>query len=215
MFTGIIQAIGTVVSANQTGGDLRLLIEAPELTDREMAIGDSIACNGVCLTIVEQTQAIMAFDVSIESIDHSLIGDWQPGTKVNLEMALLPTTRLGGHLVAGHVDGVARLIALSEDARSRRMQFEVPDVLKKYIAKKGSITIDGTSLTVNSVENNTFDINVIPHTLKVTTLGSLQVGDRVHIEVDLIARYLERLLSGSQATESPITQTFLADHGFA
>lgn len=214
MFTGIIETLGSVVSTRQTGGDVRLVISAPHFIDRDIAIGDSIACNGVCLTVVEQLNDQLSFDVSIESINHSLIGDWQAGTKINLELALLPTTRLGGHLVSGHVDGLARLIKMTEDARSWRMVFEVPDDLKKYIAKKGSITINGTSLTVNSVEDKAFDINVIPHTFEVTTLGELSVGDRVHIEVDLIARYLERLLSGESSASSGISQSFLADHGF-
>ena len=134
---------------------------------------------------------------------------------MNLEMALLPTTRLGGHLVSGHVDGLATLRELHKDARSWRMLFEAPADLKKYIAKKGSITINGTSLTVNSVSDALFDINVIPHTFEVTTLGDLKVNDRVHIEVDLIARYLERLLTGETQSSSNLSESFLADHGFA
>ncbi|MFT6711288.1 MAG: riboflavin synthase [Arenicella sp.] len=215
MFTGIIETLGTVISSRRTGGDVRLLISAADLQDRDISIGDSIACNGVCLTVVEQISDQLSFDVSVESINHSLIGDWQAGTKVNLEMALLPTTRLGGHLVSGHVDGLARLAKMTEDARSWRMLFEVPDDLKKYIAKKGSITINGISLTVNSVEDKTFDVNVIPHTFAVTTLGELRVDDYVHIEVDLIARYLERLLTGESNAGSEISHSFLADHGFA
>ncbi|MFT5137093.1 MAG: riboflavin synthase [Arenicella sp.] len=215
MFTGIIETVGTVISSRLTGGDVRLQISAADLQDRDISIGDSIACNGVCLTVVEQISDQLSFDVSIESINHSLIGDWQAGTKVNLEMALLPTTRLGGHLVSGHVDGLARLTKMIEDARSWRMLFEVPNDLKKYIAKKGSITINGISLTVNSVDDNTFDVNVIPHTFEITTLGELSVGDSVHIEVDLIARYLERLLTGESKASSEISHSFLADHGFA
>lgn len=151
----------------------------------------------------------------MESINHTLIGDWKPGTKVNLEMALLPTTRLGGHLVSGHVDGLARLVKLVQDARSWRMVFEAPQDLLRYIAKKGSITINGTSLTVNSIEGANFDVNVIPHTFDVTTLGLLSEGDQVHIEVDLIARYLERLLSGDATVQSGITESFLSEHGFS
>lgn len=215
MFTGIIETLGTVISSRKTGGDVRLVISAPDFQDRDITIGDSIACNGVCLTVVKQLNDQLSFDVSVESINLSLIGDWQTGTKVNLEMALLPTTRLGGHLVSGHVDGLAKLVKLTEDARSWRMLFEVPNDLKKYIAKKGSITINGTSLTVNSVDDRFFDINVIPHTFEVTTLGELHVGSRVHIEVDLIARYLERLLSGDNVVSSDISQSFLADHGFS
>ena len=214
MFTGIIETIGAVRSAQRKGGDLRLRIAAPELIGRDIALGDSIACNGVCLTVVEIAEDVFDFDVSIESINHSLIGQWQAGTKINLEMALLPTTRLGGHLVSGHVDGIAQLKELKEDARSWRMLFELPKELSKYVARKGSITINGTSLTVNSVDHNLFDINVIPHTLEVTTLGDLTIDDKVHIEVDLIARYLERLLVGEQQSESNISQSFLAEHGF-
>jgi len=215
MFTGIIETIGTVKSTTRVSGDVRITISAQGFADREVNLGDSIAINGVCLTVIEHSGADFVFDVSVESINHTLIGNWQVGVKVNLEMALLPTTRLGGHLVSGHVDGLATLKSLSEDARSWRMEFEISDDLKKYVAKKGSITINGTSLTVNSVNDNLFDINVIPHTFQVTTLGQLAVGDQVHIEVDLIARYLERLLSGRTETSgSNLNEAFLADHGF-
>ena len=215
MFTGIIETIGTVKSTAKVGGDVRITISAQEFSSREVNLGDSIAINGVCLTVIEHSGHDFAFDVSVESINHTLIGDWQVGVKVNLEMALLPTTRLGGHLVSGHVDGLATLKTLSEDARSWRMEFQFPESLKKYVAKKGSITINGTSLTVNAVNDNLFDINVIPHTFEVTTLGQLSVGDQVHIEVDLIARYLERLLSGNaEPVSSNLSQAFLADHGF-
>jgi len=215
MFTGIVETIGKVTASQPTSGDVRITVSAPAFADREVALGDSIAINGVCLTVVEQQADQFGFDVSVESINHTLIGEWQAGTRVNLEMALLPTTRLGGHLVSGHVDGLARLITLQEDARSWRMVFEAPDNLKRYIAKKGSITINGTSLTVNSVDNNLFNINVIPHTFDVTTLGELKSGDQVHIEVDLVARYLERLLSEQTSVDSNISQSFLAEHGFS
>ena len=215
MFTGIIETIGIVVSASRVGGDIRLVIAAPDYRDSDISLGDSIACNGLCLTIVERLLEQLTFDVSVESINHSLIGDWQPGSKINLELALLPTTRLGGHLVSGHVDGVATLIGLEEQARSWRMLFEAPPQLKKYIAKKGSVTVNGVSMTVNSVDDRSFEINVIPHTFKVTTLAELAVGNRVHIEVDLIARYLERLLSSEPVIDSNLSQSFLAEHGFA
>jgi riboflavin synthase len=206
MFTGIIETIGTIVSVGHLHGDIRLRVSAPEFADQDIALGDSIACNGVCLTVIERNEHELAFDVSIESINRSLIGEWQTGTKVNLEMALLPTTRLGGHMVSGHVDGLAQLDEVVADARSSRMVFSISADLKKYVAKKGSITINGVSLTVNSVQDNVFDINVIPHTLKVTTLGELKVSDQVHIEVDLIARYLERLLTGEQAGDDNLAQ---------
>ncbi len=215
MFTGIIETIGEVSSAKKIGGDVRIIISAPDYADREVALGDSIAVNGVCLTVIAQQGTEFAFDVSLESINHTLIGEWLPGKKVNLEMALLPTTRLGGHLVSGHVDGLATLTKLSNDARSWRMVFDAPPALSKYIAKKGSITINGTSLTVNSVQGSKFDVNVIPHTFEVTTLGDLTEGSQVHIEVDLIARYLERLLSGDTKASGGITESFLSEHGFS
>ena len=198
MFTGIVESIGTVTATQLVGGDVRITVSAPDFSDRTIALGDSIAINGACLTVIEQVDDKLSFDVSVESINHTLIGDWDVGTRVNLEMALLPTTRLGGHLVSGHVDRLASLVSLTEDARSWRMVFEASGDLTKYIAKKGSITINGTSLTVNSVDGDKFDVNVIPHTFEVTTLGDLKVGGKVHIEVDLIARYLERLLKGEK-----------------
>ena len=215
MFTGIIETVGSIGNVRQVGGDLRISIVAADFSNRDVVLGDSIAVNGLCLTVVEIDGDAFAFDVSQESLNHSLIGDWQVGTRVNLEMALLPTTRLGGHLVSGHVDGLAQLTQLDGDARSWRMQFRAPDELSRYIARKGSITINGTSLTVNAVENNLFEINVIPHTSEVTTLSELTVGDYVHVEVDLIARYLERLLRGETEANSNLSQSFLAEHGFA
>jgi len=212
MFTGIIETMGEVAATEKVGGDVRITISAPDFKSRDIALGDSIAINGVCLTVIERDGDSLAFDVSVESINLTLIGEWSVGTKVNLEMALLPTTRLGGHLVSGHVDGMARLVKLEEDARSWRMVFELPNDLKKYVAKKGSITINGTSLTVNSVDDNLFDINVIPHTFEVTTLGSIKPDDRVHIEVDLIARYLERLLDGESGSANNLAQSIL-DNG--
>ena len=215
MFTGIVETVGSIVKTTHVGGDVRLTVAAADFSDRAVALGDSIAVNGLCLTVVEREGDQFAFDVSQESLDHSVIGEWRAGTRVNLEMALLPTTRLGGHLVSGHVDGLASVTEINQDARSWRMQFEAPNSLKRYIAKKGSITINGTSLTVNSVDDKLFDINVIPHTFEVTTLGDLKIGDQAHIEVDLIARYLERLLSGETESNSSTSQSILADHGFA
>ena len=216
MFTGIVETIGVVTGTRRVGGDLRITVSAPGFADRESALGDSIAINGVCLTVIERQAEQFSFDVSVESLNHTLIGDWKEGSKVNLEMALLPTTRLGGHLVSGHVDGLATLKSLTEDARSWRMVFEAPENLKKYIAHKGSITINGTSLTVNSVDNRMFDINVIPHTFEVTTLGGLKAGDQVHIEVDLIARYLERMLAvdAEGDKQSDISRSMLQENGF-
>lgn len=215
MFTGIIETVGEISATTPVGGDVRIVVSAPAFSGKQIAIGDSIACNGVCLTVVEQNASEFSFDVSIESINHSLIGDWKSATKVNLELAMQPQGRLGGHLVSGHVDGLAEVLEVKEDARSWRLVFRAPEELKKYIAQKGSITINGVSLTVNSVNDRDFDVNIIPHTFKVTTLGSLVAGSKVHIEVDLIARYLERLLTGDSGTKSSLSYSFLADHGFA
>ncbi len=214
MFTGIIETIGTVTATKKIGGDIRITVQAPAFAKRDVALGDSIASNGVCLTVIEQRDDAFVFDVSRETIAHSLIGEWKVGSRVNLEMALLPTTRLGGHLVSGHVDGLAELCKLETDARSTRMVFRAPADLSRYIARKGSITINGVSLTVNNVSGHEFDVNVIPHTFEVTTLGGLEIGDKVHIEVDLIARYLERLMSGEQPQHTSLTAGFLAEHGF-
>ncbi len=214
MFTGIVETRGEVVGLDPIGGDVRITISAKEYLESNINLGDSISVNGCCLTVVERQADRLSFDVSKESMSLTLIQGWQEGTQVNLEMALLPTTRMGGHMVTGHVDGLATLTTLKQDARSWRMAFEVPQNLCKYIVKKGSITVDGISLTVNNVErnesNNIFDINIIPHTLKVTTLGNLEVGDRVHIEVDLIARYIEGLLQGeptADVTNAPVFGT--------
>jgi len=219
VFTGIVETIGEVVDVQRIGADVRIQIKVANFANQTVNLGDSIACNGVCLTVVEvfkpTSAPILAFDVSVESLDHTLIGSWQNGTSINLELAMLPTTRFGGHIVSGHVDGVAELVTLIEDARSWRMAFKLPQNLQKYVAKKGSITINGISFTVNSVKNNLFYINVIPHTFKVTTLNLLSQGDQVHIEVDVIARYLERMLSGVTSIGSNITESFLADNGFS
>lgn len=215
MFTGIIETIGEIARTERRGGDVRIVMSAPALQKHVIALGDSVACDGVCLTVVEINGAELAFDVSVESINTSLIGDWSTGTRINLELALQPQSRLGGHMVSGHVDGVATVIAMHEDARSWRMVFEAPAELSKYIAKKGSITINGVSLTVNEVQKSQFEVNVIPHTFKVTTLGQAKVGSQVHIEVDLIARYLERLLQGDRSESSTLSYSFLSEHGFA
>ena len=196
MFTGIVETLGEVVSIEPVGGDVRITVSAKDYSERDISLGDSIAVNGCCLTVVERQSDQLMFDVSRESMSLTVIGQWQRGTAVNLEMSLLPTTRMGGHMVSGHVDGLAVVTELEQDGRSWRMVFEAPANLRKYIAKKGSITIDGISLTINDVSEKTFDINVIPHTFKVTTLGKLKKGGQVHIEVDLIARYLEQLLRG-------------------
>lgn len=200
MFTGIIESIGRIASIEPRGGDVRMFIEAQDGYLAAVGLGDSVAVSGICLTVREKTALGFAADLSVETLQATSSGGWVAGRRVNLEKALTPHKPLGGHLVSGHVDGVGRLVERHQDARSWRMQFEVPEALARYVARKGSITIDGISLTVNDVEASTFGVNIIPHTLDQTTLGDLRTGDPVNLEVDLIARYLERLL---QARETP------------
>ena len=196
MFSGIVQAIGKIAAMRPRGGDVQLVIDAGSLDLAGVALGDSICVSGVCLTVVEIDASHLAFDVSNETLSCTSLGALQPGSGVNLERALRLADRLDGHLVSGHVDGVGRVLAIEPDARSQRWTFEVPAELAKYIAGKGSVCIDGTSLTVNEVDGARFGVNLIPHTVAVTTFHDKRVGDAVNIEVDLVARYVERLLKG-------------------
>jgi riboflavin synthase len=193
MFTGIVQATGEVRALTSRGGDVEIAIGAPTLQLADVAIGDSIAVNGCCLTVTRIDGDSFAADASRETLNVTTLGDWQVGTKVNLEKALCAGQPLGGHYVTGHVDGLAIVKALAQDARSTRMDFNVPPNLARYIARKGSACIDGVSLTVNDVTANSFGVNLIPHTLEVTAFKDYQIGTRVNLEVDIIARYLERL----------------------
>jgi len=202
MFTGIIEAIGRVENLSLRGGDVRLRIQTGKLDLSDVVLGDSIAVNGVCLTAVELPGNGFVADVSHETLSLTTLGDLKVGHQVNLEKALTPTTRLGGHLVSGHVDGVGEVLERREDARSVRFRIRAPGELARYIARKGSITVDGTSLTVNAVEGAQFELNIVPHTLQETIIASYRQGSRVNLEVDLIARYLERLLLGDQAAEA-------------
>jgi len=196
MFTGIIQAVGVISSIEYKGGDVRLTLDCADLKLDSSELGDSIAVNGVCLTAVEYTEQGFVADVSKETLSLTSLGFLKTGSQVNLEKALTMNTALGGHLVSGHVDGIAELIKTHQDGRSMRFEFKVAPSLQHYIAEKGSITIDGTSLTVNQVEQNCFGVNIVPHTLNNTIFGGYQVGTQVNLEVDIIARYLERLLTG-------------------
>lgn len=195
MFTGIIQATGTVVRLEPQGGDLRLVIDAAALGMDDVAAGDSICVSGVCLTALAPTPATFAADVSSETLACTALGELKPGDRVNLEKALRLADRLGGHLVSGHVDGIGRVTAIEPDARSQRWTFAVPPPLARYIAVKGSICIDGVSLTVNAVDGDRVGVNLIPHTVTMTTFAHRRVGAAVNVEVDLIARYLERLMT--------------------
>jgi riboflavin synthase len=216
MFTGIIAAIGSITNIERKGGDCRLTIHTGKLPLAEVQLGDSIAVNGVCLTAVELGKQHFCADVSNETLSRTSLKTATVGTNVNLELALTPTTRLGGHIVSGHVDGLGELVGQKSDARSWRLSFKAPDELAKYIAEKGSITINGISLTVNAVNGAVFDVNIVPHTLQETTLADIKVGDQVNLEVDLLARYLERLLLGEKAAEqqSNVTEDLLRISGF-
>ncbi len=201
MFTGIVQAIGEVRRLESRGGDLRLHIATGRLDLCDVALGDSIAVNGVCLTAVELPGDGFAADVSNETLSLTSLGALRPGSRVNLEKALTLQTRLGGHLVSGHVDGLGEILERHDDARSVRFRVRAPDELARYIAHKGSITVDGTSLTVNAVDGAVFELNIVPHTLQETIMDEYVPGRRVNLEVDLLARYLERLLLGERAAE--------------
>ena len=218
MFTGIIQSVGEVATMNYQQGDLRLRVRSGELDLSDVALGDSIATNGVCLTVVDLPGDGYWADVSVETLNFSTLGDLKVGDSLNLEKALTPSSRLGGHLVSGHVDGVGEVVSKSVDARSIRFTLRAPKDLAKYIAHKGSICVDGTSLTVNAVSGAEFELNIIPQTMQETIFGQYEPGTQVNLEVDVIARYLERLLQGEQAAEpgnTDINMEFLAENGFA
>ena len=195
MFTGIVRDVGRLVSSAARGGDVRLVIAFEQLDPSGISIGDSICVQGCCLTAVELRDRTFAADVSRETLSLTTLGDLTAGSPVNLEPSLKAGDPLGGHLVSGHVDGIGQIAAISADARSTRIEVSVPAALSRYIARKGSVAIDGVSLTVNQVQGAKFGINLIPHTQAVTTLGSLRSGTRVNVEVDQIARYVERLLA--------------------
>ena len=218
MFTGIIESIGTIRDMQPKGGDMRLTLATGKLDMSDVALGDSIAVNGVCLTAIAFDSSSFSADVSRETLSLTSLGNLSRGSKVNLEKALTLQTRLGGHLVSGHVDSLGEIISRHDDARSVRFSIRAPDSLAKYISAKGSITVDGTSLTVNKVDGSTFELNIVPHTLEETIIADYRSGTKVNLEVDVIARYLERLLLGDKAayptTGGGITEAFLAEHGF-
>lgn len=218
MFTGIIQAIGTLSDLQPKGGDISLVVNAGKLDMSDVQLGDSIAVNGVCLTAVMLTDTSFTADVSRETLSLTSLGDLSKGSEVNLEKALTLQTRLGGHLVSGHVDGLGEVVARRNDGRSEWFNIKAPDNLAKYIAAKGSITIDGVSLTVNRVDGVHFEINIVPHTLQETIIGHYQSGTKMNLEVDVIARYLERLIQQGDLSEfsisSNITESFLSENGF-
>ena len=220
MFTGIITAVGHIQSLTRRGEDMRVTINTGKLDMSDVGLGDSIATNGVCLTVVDYSDSHYSADVSAETLKYTGFGDYTVGSPVNLEKALAANGRLGGHIVSGHVDGVGKVSRIIDHTKYVEIWVQAPDELAKYIAHKGSITTDGVSLTVNEVNGAEFMLWVIPHTLQETVLGSYRVGTRINLEVDLIARYLERLLQGENAAQantkdqSGIDMSFLAEHGF-
>ena len=213
MFTGIIKAIGKVAKMEQQGGDLRLTITSADLPWKEFAVGESIAINGVCLTAVEFLSNGFVADVSVETSKVTALANLVEGSKLNLEPSVALGERLGGHLVSGHVDCVGQIKTRETDARSVRIVVGIPAEYSRYIARKGSVCIDGVSLTVNEVSDNTFSVNIIPHTADATIIGDYRTGTEVNIEVDLLARYVERLLANSD--DSAITEEYLRAHGYA
>ena len=216
MFTGIILALGNIAAIERRAGDCRIKINTGKLSLDDVALGDSIAVNGVCLTAVELGAHYFCADVSNETLSKTLINTLLVGAPVNLELALTPTTRMGGHMVSGHVDGVGQVVEKKADGRSFCFKIKAPDQLAKYIAQKGSICINGISLTVNEVSGATFSVNIVPHTLAETTLGTATAGTFVNLEVDMLARYMERLMQGEAAAydQGGVTIDLLQKSGF-
>ncbi|MBD1581194.1 riboflavin synthase [Pseudoalteromonas sp. S16_S37] len=216
MFTGIIEATGTLSELTPSQGDLIIRVSSNNLDMSDVNLGDSIATNGVCLTVVEKFKDGFRADLSNETIKLTQFSHYKQGQKVNLEKALQPISRLGGHLVSGHVDGIATVVAIEANARATEYWLEAPAQLMKYIPHKGSVAVDGISLTVNEVKQQQFKLTIVPHTAQETTIADFKVGSKVNLEVDQIARYLERLVLGAQpqASESTLTASLLAKAGF-
>ena len=217
MFTGIIESLGKVESLQSVGGDVRLRI-GTSLDMSDVHLGDSIATNGICLTVIEWGENWYAADVSRESLNRTTLGTWKVGQRVNVEKAMLPTTRFGGHIVSGHVDAVGEITVVREDARSIYYEVTAPAEIAKYLAEKGSVTVDGISLTINHLRGNVISLNLIPHTAERTNIGTWKTGAKVNLEVDVLARYIERLMLGDKAAEvkeqSTLSMAFLAENGF-
>ena len=215
MFTGIIEATGKIVELSQKQGDLAIRIQSANLDMEDVKLGDSIATNGVCLTVVAKHSDGFSADLSNETISLTGFAHYKKGQTVNLEKAMQPVSRLGGHLVSGHVDGIATVESISPNARATEYWLSTDNDLMKYIPYKGSVCIDGISLTVNEVQQNRFKLTIVPHTAEQTTIAEFQVGTQVNLEVDQIARYLERLIKGAeQPSRSDISMSLLAQAGF-
>ncbi len=216
MFTGIVEAVGTLAAITPKGEDISVTVEVGKLDMADVKLGDSIATNGVCLTVVDFSETRYTADLSVETLKKTGFVDYQAGDKVNLEKAMLPTTRFGGHIVSGHVDGVGKIVERNLVGRSIEFWVEMPAEISKYVAEKGSITVDGISLTVNDLRKNAFKLTIVPHTTEETTIDNFQVGRKVNLEVDVLARYMERLLQGAREDDKPsMTMEFLQQNGFA
>ena len=214
MFTGIVEAVGKIEARSQEKGEWRLKFFTGDLDLSDVKIGDSIAVSGCCLTVVEKHATAFLADVSNETMRCTALGTLEIGSAVNLEKAMLATDRFGGHIVSGHVDGVGHLIKVENEGQSIKMTFKIPSNLSKYVAAKGSICVDGTSLTVNEAKDDYFAVNLIPHTQYETISGSYEIGDSVNLEVDIIARYLERMNEGLNNKAHEITKDYLKENGF-
>lgn len=219
MFTGIIEAVGTLVAIMPKGEDISVTVDAGQLDMSDVKLGDSIATNGVCLTVTHLNDSRYSADLSLETLKKTGFSTYSIGEKVNLEKAMLPTTRFGGHIVSGHVDGVGEIIERQPVGRAIELWVAMPSSLAHYVAEKGSITVDGISLTVNGLRQNAFKLTIVPHTSQETTVDRFQVGRHVNLEVDVMARYMERLLQAQQekkpVAESRVTMEFLQQNGFA
>ncbi|AAW85196.1 riboflavin synthase, alpha subunit [Aliivibrio fischeri ES114] len=216
MFTGIIESVGILQAITPKGEDISVTVNVGQLDMSDVKLGDSIATNGVCLTVVAMTERTYTADLSLETLKRTGFVDYKVGDKVNLEKAMLPTTRFGGHIVSGHVDAVGELIERHQTGRAIEFWIQLPQTLAKYVVEKGSITVDGISLTVNDIRKNAFKLTIVPHTAAETTMDNFSVGQKVNLEVDVIARYLERLVIGQkeEQPESSVTMDLLAKSGF-
>ncbi|EHH1094004.1 riboflavin synthase [Vibrio parahaemolyticus O1:K58] len=217
MFTGIVEAVGKLTAITPKGEDITVTVEVGKLDMSDVKLGDSIATNGVCLTVIDFGSNYYSADLSLETLKKTGFANYQVGEKVNLEKAMLPTTRFGGHIVSGHVDGVGEIVERNQVGRAIEFWVAMPAEISKYVAEKGSITVDGISLTVNDLRKNAFKLTIVPHTCEETTIDQFQVGRKVNLEVDVLARYMECLLQGQQEElpESRITMDFLQQNGFA
>ncbi|MUK31669.1 riboflavin synthase [Aliivibrio fischeri] len=216
MFTGIIESVGTLQAITPKGEDISVTVNVGQLDMSDVKLGDSIATNGVCLTVVAMTERTYTADLSLETLKRTGFVNYKAGDKVNLEKAMLPTTRFGGHIVSGHVDAVGEIIERHQTGRAIEFWIQLPQTLAKYVVEKGSITVDGISLTVNDIRKNAFKLTIVPHTAAETTMDNFSVGQKVNLEVDVIARYLERLVIGQkeEQPESSVTMDLLAKSGF-